>query len=145
MNKFAIGKRMVLGLALAASVGAPMVASAHDHDGWRDGGRHGDWDRGGWRGDRGGWRGDRGDWHRDRGHWSGGRWIAGAIVVGAVAGLVQQAMAPPPPPPPTYYYPQQPTVVYRQPTTVIYQDAPVQPGTVIYQQPPAGYQYDDGY
>jgi len=121
MNRFAIGKRMLLGLALAATVGAPMAASARD--GWHDNGRHGGWDRGGWHGDRDGWRGGRGDYyHHGGGHWSGGQWIAGAIVVGAVAGLISQAVAPPPPPP-TYYYPQQPRVVYTQPG-VVYEDAP---------------------
>lgn len=147
MNRFAIGKRMLLGLALAATVGAPMAASARD--GWHDSGRHGNWDRGGW-------HGGRGNYHRG-GHWSGGNWIAGAIVVGAVAGLISQAVAPPPPPP-TYYYPAQPGVVYSQPGNVVYEDAPPvqqgyysqpqyaqpQPQPQPYGQPQYAQPYDDG-
>ena len=134
MNKIAVGKRVMLGLAVAASIAAPVMASAHD--GWgRDDGHHQGWDRDGWRHDRGEWRGDdrrewRGDDRHHGGHWSGGKWIAGALVAGAVVGLVSEAMAPPPPAP--VYYQQAPTVVYRQPTTVVYQ----QPGTVVYEDAP---------
>ncbi|AHX14928.1 hypothetical protein CH75_18265 [Dyella jiangningensis] len=146
MSKRVMGSRVLMGLAVAAMVAAPMVASAHD--GWgRDNGYHRGWDRGGYH-DRDGWRRDYG--HHD-GHWSGGRWIAGAVVAGAVIGLVQSAMAPAP-----TYYEQQPTVVYQdppvvyrrpatvvyeQPRTVVYENAPVQPGTVVYG---SAYGDDDG-
>lgn len=124
MSKRVVGRRVLMGLAVAAVLAAPLAASAHDHDGW---GRRGDWDRGGW-------HHDHDDWHRGGGYWSGGRWIAGAVVAGAVAGLVENAVAPPPPPvyyAPAYYAPA-PTVVYRQPTTVVYESAPVVTRTVVY-------------
>lgn len=154
MKKFVFAQRVVLGLAVAATAAAPMAASA------RDGWGHGNGDRRGY--DRGYAYRDHGNWHRDdhyRGHGNAGAWIAGAIAVAAVAGIVQQAVAPAP----TYYqpapayYPQAPTVVYRQPSTVVYQQQqPVDDGQVIYQQQPddgyqSGYQggyqgnYQDGY
>ncbi len=146
MKKFALAQRVVFGLAVAATVAAPMAASARDGWGHGNGDRRG-YDRG--YGNRGyGYR-DHGDWHRDRGyrggHSNAGNWIAGAIAVAAVAGIVLQAVAPPPTyyQPAPVYYPQAPTVVYRQPATVVYQQQP----QVIYQQPDDGYQggYQDGY
>lgn len=141
MKKFALAQRVVLGLVVATTAAAPMAASARD--GWRqdNGYRQG-------RGYDNGYRG-HGDWHRDRGYHGGhsnaGNWIAGAIVVAAVAGIVQQAVTPPPTyyqPAPTYYQ-QAPTVVYRQQAPVVYQQQP----QVIYEQPNDGYQggYQDGY
>lgn len=151
MKRFVLAQRVVLGLAVAATAAAPMAASARDgwdHDRGYDRG-HGDWHR------------DRGDWHRGGGyhggHGNAGAWIAGAIAVAAVAGIVQQATAPAPTyyqPAPTYYQPattyyqQPPTVVYRQSAPVVYQQAQPVDGQVIYEQPNGGYQngyQDDGY
>ncbi len=111
-------KLAVIGLAVAAAVAMPLSASAHDHDDYRGwhGGYH-DYD--------GGYR---------HGYWSGGHWIAGAIVTGAVAGLVSNALRPAP----VYY---EAPVVYGPPRTVIYEDAPivrrrvVETRTVVYGDP----------
>ena len=153
MKKFVLAQRVVFGLAVAATVAAPMAASARDGWGHGNGDRRG-YDRG--YGNRGyGYR-DHGNWHRDDryrgGHSNAGNWIVGAIAVAAVAGIVQQAVAQPPP---TYYQPapvyypqaQAPTVVYRQPGTVVYQQQQPTDGQVIYEQPNDGYQggYQDGY
>lgn len=112
----------VLGLAVAPLSGV----SAH---GWH-GGYGGGWHRGGpgWGGPRPGWGGG---YHRGGGYWSGGRWIAGALVTGAVAGAVYSAMQPRPYYPPPPVYPAQ-TVVYQQPSTVVYE----QPATVVYRSAP---------
>ncbi|MBV8157723.1 MAG: hypothetical protein JO278_08700 [Dyella sp.] len=149
MSKRVVGQRVLIGLAMAALVASPMVASARDGWGHDDGYRRG-WDHGGYH-DRGGWHGDYG--HHE-GHWSGGKWIAGAVVAGAVIGLVQAATAPAP-----VYYAQQPTVVYQdppvvyrqpttvvyeQPRTVVYESAPVEPRTVVYGSPYGGDRDDDG-
>lgn len=97
------GKLAALSLAVAAAVAMPLSASAHDH-GYRGGHYFG---------------GGHGYYGRDHdGHWGGGRWIAGALVTGAVIGLVDDAFRPAP----EYYGP---PVVYSQPRTVIYEDAPV--------------------
>jgi len=103
MTRHRLGKPAlaVAALLLASAVALPAGASAH---GWHDRGGHGrsHYDRG---------------WHdhyrSDRGHWSGSRWIAGAIVTGAVIGLVDDALNPPPR-----------TVVYerRRPVRVIYEE-----------------------
>jgi len=123
-------KSLALGLAITAALALPLSASA---DGWH--GHHEE--------HHGGYYGRGGD--HDRGHWSGGRWIAGAIVTGAVLGLVGDALRPEP----TYYGP---PVVYRQPRTVIYEDGPpviqrrVVTRTVIYNNDyPSQYVRDDGY
>lgn len=116
---------LALGLAITAAVAMPLSASAR---GW---GEHGH-----------GYRGDySGGYHRDyyghdRGHWSGGRWIAGALVTGAVIGLVSDALRPAP-----VYYDQ--PVIYSRPRTVIYEDGPpmverrrvIERRTVVYDDP----------
>lgn len=108
-------KWVVVGLIVAATATMPLMASAHgrDHDGWR---------------------GDRGysGYYRHHRHWDHGHWLAGAVVTGAVAGLVGSVLAPP-----VYYRPArviyaQPPVVYGPPT-VIYRSAPVVTRTVIYE------------
>lgn len=123
-------KFLALGLAMTAALALPLSASA---DGWH--GHH--------EGRHGGYYG-RGFDH-GRGHWSGGRWIAGAIVTGAVIGLVSDAFRPEP----AYYGP---PVVYSQPRRVIYEDGPpviqrrVVTRTVIYNNDyPTRYVRDDGY
>jgi hypothetical protein len=133
MVKRMVAKQMLIGLAVAALCAVPLGASAHDRWG------HGDWHQHGW--GRGDWHGDRGDWHREG--WrrgddrDGGRWIAGAVVAGAVAGLIDSAVAPAP-----GYYEAPPTVVYRQPARVIYERAPVVTRTIVYGAP-YGSRYDD--
>lgn len=126
------GKLAALGLAVATAVAMPLSASAR---GW--GGGHGY--HGGYHGYHGGYYGHGG------GHWSGGRWIAGAIVTGAVIGLVSDALRPEP----VYYGP---PVVYSRPRTVIYEDGPpivrrrVVETRVIYSDPSdTRYIRDDGY
>lgn len=118
------GKLAAIGLAVAAAVAMPLSASARDH-GYHGGGYYG------------GYHGDRHGGYYGRGHggyWSGGRWIAGAIVTGAVAGLVSDALRPAP----VYY---DAPVVYGPPRTVIYEDAPVvrrrvvETRTVVYGDP----------
>jgi len=104
INRFGSASKLAaLSLAVAAAVAMPLSASAHGH---------------GFRGDHYGY-GHGGYYGRDHdGHWSGGRWIAGALVTGAVIGLVSDAFRPEP----EYYGP---PVVYSQPRTVIYEDDPV--------------------
>ena len=66
----------------------------------------------------GGYYGGRGGYY-GRGHYdNAGRWIAGAIVAGAVVGLVANASQPR-----TVVYDNGPA--YYRPSTVVYQDAPV--------------------
>ena len=60
-------KLITAALLLAATIGAPTVASARDRDGWRDRDR----DHREWRDDH--WR-DRRDWRRDRDEWRHDRW-----------------------------------------------------------------------
>ena len=103
------GKVLTLGLSLTAALALPLGASAH---GWGHGYRGGGYG-GGYHGYHGGYYG-----HGGGGYWSGGRWIAGAIVTGAVIGLVSDALRPEP----AYYGP---PVVYSQPRTVYYEDEPV--------------------
>src|SRR6185437_15803754 len=141
MSKRNVGKWMAIGLAVAAAVAMPLSASAHDHDGWGHGGGwgHHGWHDGGW--GRGGYHG--GYYRHGGGYWSGGRWIAGAIVTGVVAGVVSDALAPRP----VYYGPA--PVVYGPPT-VVYEDAPVVTRrvvtrTVVYDDGPTRYVRDDGY
>ena len=116
MIKRWLGKPALAMAALMVGTMAALPAGASAHD-WHGGGWH---DRG-WHGgghyDRG-WhdRGWHGGYYRDRGHWSGGRWVAGAIVTGAVIGLVDNALNPPPR---TVVY-EQP--VYRRPVRVIYEE-----------------------
>lgn len=131
------GKLAAISLAVAAAIAMPIGASARGH------GYHGG--HGGYHGSYyGGYYGGHG---HGGGHWSGGRWIAGAIVTGAVIGLVSDAMRPAP----VYYGP---PVVYSQPrTTVIYEDGPpvvrrrvVETRTVVYEDPyQTRYIRDDGY
>ncbi|GEM_PF-5259738 len=99
-------------LALAA---APVVQAEHGpRDGWRDRGGYGHHDRDvRWHGEyRRGWRGHD--------HDGFGRWVAGAVVLGALTNLVVDATRPRV----TYYY-EQPPVVYSR-TRIIYRDAPVE-------------------
>lgn len=126
-------KFLALGLAMTAAVAMPLGASARD---WGDHGHHG----GGYHGD---YRGE--GYGHGGGHWSGGRWIAGAIVTGAVLGLVSDALRPEP----VYYGP---PVVYSQPRTVYYEDGPpvverrVVRRTVVYGDDyPGRYVRDDSY
>lgn len=144
------GKLAVLSLALVAAVAMPLGASAR---GWGGGhGYHGGGHGGYYGGHHGGYYGGHGG-----GHWSGGRWIAGAIVTGAVLGLVADSMRPAPVyyGAPAYYG----APVYSQPRTVIYEDGPpivqrrvVETRTVVYDDPSQtryirddGYDRDDGY
>jgi hypothetical protein len=115
------GKLAVISLAVAAAVAMPLSASAR---GW-----------GGY-GYRGGYHG----YYHGGGYWSGGRWIAGALVAGLVGGLVYSATRPAP-----VYYGYGPPVVYTQPTTVVYENAPVVTRTVTTYSQPTQYVRDDGY
>ncbi len=126
-------KLAAMSLAVAAAVAMPLSASA---DGWGRG-HHGDFHGGYHEGYRGGYGHDH-----DGGHWEGGRWIAGALVAGAVVGLVSDALRPAP----VYYGP---PVVYSQPRTVYYEDAPVVrrrvvTREVIYNDPYRTRYYGDG-
>jgi hypothetical protein len=136
------GKLAVLGFAMAAALAMPLGASARGwggghgyHGGY--GGYHGSYGGRGYYGGHGGYYGHGG------GHWSGGRWIAGAIVTGAVLGLVADSMRPAP----VYYS----APVYSQPRTVIYEDGPpiVQRRVVetrtVYEDQGTRYIRDDGY
>jgi hypothetical protein len=136
------GKLAVLSLAMMAALAMPLGASArgwgggHGYHGGH-GGYHGGYGGRGYYGGHGGYYGHGG------GHWSGGRWIAGAIVTGAVLGLVADSMRPAP----VYYS----APVYSQPRTVIYQDGPpiVQRRVVetrtVYEDQQTRYIRDDGY
>jgi hypothetical protein len=82
-----------------------------------DGGRYGGYNGGDYGG--GGYYGGRGGYY-GRGHYDhAGRWIAGALVAGAVVGLVANASQPR-----TVVYDNGPAY-YSRPATVVYQDAPV--------------------
>lgn len=135
MVKRLAAKKVLIGMAIATVCAVPLGASAHDHWG------HGDRYQREWHHDD--WHGDRGDWHRDGDRWrrgddrDGGRWIAGAMVTGAVEGLIDSAVAPAPP-----YYEASPRVVYRRPVRVIYEDSPVVTRTIVYDAP-YGPRYDD--
>jgi hypothetical protein len=125
------GKLAILSLAVMAAVAMPLSASAR---GWGGHGGHGGGYHGGY---HGGYYGHGG------GHWSGGRWIAGALVTGAVLGLVADALNPRP----VYYGA---PVVYAQPG-VVYQDGPpvqrrvVETRTTVYEEPQqTRYIRDDG-
>lgn len=109
------GKLAAIGLAVAAAVAMPLSASAHDH-GYHGGyhGYHG-YHGGDYHGRYYGHGGYYGGYHR--GYWSGGRWIADAIVTGAVVGLVSDALRPAP----VYYGA---PVVYGPPRRVVYEDGP---------------------
>ncbi|MBB6245592.1 hypothetical protein [Rhodanobacter sp. A1T4] len=117
-------KMLALGLAVTAAVAMPLSASAR---GWGGYGYHG------------GYGGYHGGYGRG-GYWSGGRWIGGAIVAGLVGGLVYSATRPAP-----VYYGYGPPVVYTQPTTVVYENAPVVTRTVTTYSQPTQYVRDDGY
>lgn len=139
MIKRWLGKPALAMAALLVGGMAALPAGASAH-GWHDRGWHGGghYDRG-WRDH--GWRGGYG---HERGHWSGGRWIAGAIVTGAVIGLVDDALSPPR----TVVY-EQP--VYRRPARVVYEEPVVTRRVVetrtVYEDrdPPTRYigEYDD--
>ncbi len=150
------GKFAAISLALAAAVAMPLSASAR---GWGGGSHHGGYAsyHGSYRGHGGydGYRGSyysrggnygRGGYYRHGGYWSGGRWIAGAIMTGAVVGLIADALSPGP-----GYYDR--PVAYAQPGTVIYENAPpgltrrvVETRTITYEDPyRARYIRDDGY
>lgn len=135
-----VGKLAVISLALAAAVAMPFGASARGHGHHGGGYGHG----GGHSAYYGGYHGG-GHHGRHGGHWSGGRWIAGAIVTGAVIGLLDNALNPAP----VYY---DAPVAYGPPRTVIYRDAPVvqrrvvETRTVVYDDPyQTRYIRDDGY
>lgn len=145
-NRFSgAGKLAAMSLAIAAAVAMPLSASARghgDHRGGYHGGYSGAYYGHGGYGHGGYARGGYGYGHGG-GHWSGGRWIAGAIVTGAVIGLIDNAFRPAP----VYYG----GPVYRQPRTVIYEEAPVvrrrvvETRTVVYEDPyQTRYIRDDG-
>lgn len=133
------GKLAVLSLAMASALAMPLGASARGWGGGHGyhGGGHGYYGGGHYYGGHGGYYGHGG------GHWSGDRWIAGAIVTGAVLGLVADSVRPAP----VYYGPP----IYSQPRTVIYEDGPpiVQRRVVetrtVYEAPQTRYIRDDGY
>ena len=135
MVKRVVAKKMLIGLAVATFCAVPLGASAHDHWG------HGDRNQHAWR--HGDWHRDRSDWHRDDDRWrrgddgDGGRWMAGAMVAGALEGLVDSSV-----PPAHRYYEAPPRVVYRRPDRVIYENAPVVTRTIVYGAP-YGPRYDD--
>nr|WP_255494892.1 hypothetical protein [Luteibacter sp. Sphag1AF] len=112
-----------------------------------DHGRGGGWGGGYGGGYHGGYYRGGGGYYRGGGHYdSAGRWIAGAIIAGAVVGLVANATAPR-----TVYYDQ--PVVYSRPATVVYeQPAPVvverrvyETRTVVNDGYTTRYVRDDGY
>lgn len=83
------------------------------------GGHYGGY-HGGYGGYHGGYYGGHGGYYGGRGHYDrAGRWIAGAIVAGAVVGLVANASQPR-----TVVYDNGPTY-YAPSRTVVYDDAPV--------------------
>ena len=147
-----VGKFAAISLALAAAVAMPLSASARGwggHGGYHGGyhgsyhgGNHGSYRGGGYYGGNHGYYGGN---YRGGGYWHGGRWIAGALITGAVVGLVADALQPRP----VYYGP---PVVYGPPT-VVYQDGPpvvrrrvVETRTVVYDDPyQTRYVRDDGY
>ena len=143
------GKFAAISLAIAAAVAMPLSASAR---GWGGHGHHGGYHSSyhdGYQGNRGGYY-DRGGYYGHRGHWNGGRWIAGAIVTGAVVGLVADALRPAPGyyDRPVVYGPPPRTVVYEYRQPVVTRRV-VQTRTVVYEDP---YQTryvrndgDDGY
>ena len=157
MNKRFSGasKLLAVGLCVAAAVAMPLSASAK---GWGEGGHHGGGDddyhgggHGGYHGGYGGYGGYRGGdydgyrgggYHGHGGYWSGGNWIAGALLTGAVVGLVANSFQPAP-----YYRPQ---VVYSQPSNVVYENGPqttqIITRTTTYSQPTRYVREDDdGY
>lgn len=126
------GRLAVIGLAMAAMLAMPLAASARDHHRHRGHSSHNS--------HHDGYR------HRHhRSHSRSGRWIAQAIVAGAVAGLVNDALQPR-----SVYY-DAPEVVYERPRTVVYESAPiyrrvVESRTVVYDDPyRTRYVRDDGY
>jgi hypothetical protein len=134
------GKFVKSGLALAAAglmAFAPgAFARGHGYYGGYHGGYHG-----GYYGYHGGYHGG---YYRGGHYDSAGRWIAGAIVAGAVVGLVANATAPR-----TVVYDR--PVYYSRPATVVYEDAPVVTRrvttTTTYVDDGYGTRYirDDGY
>jgi len=136
MVKRVLAKKMLVGWAVATLCAVPLGASAHDH--WDHGDRYQhEWHHGDWHHDRADWHRDRGDWHRDDDDRDGGRWMAGAVIAGAVDGLINGAVAPAP-----RYYEAPPRVIYRRPVRVIYENTPVVTRTVVYGAP-YGPRYDD--
>ena len=137
------GKFAAISLAIAAAVAMPLGASARGWGGHgHQGGHHYSYNNGYHNNYRNSYRGG---YYGHRGHWSGGRWIAGAIVTGAVVGLVADALNPRP----VYYGP---PVVYDSPNVVYsYGPPPVQrrvvvTRTVTYGDPDqTRYIRDDGY
>jgi hypothetical protein len=108
-----------------AAVGCMAFAPSAFAGGWGHGGYY-----------RGGGYYHGGGYYRGGGHYDGaGRWIAGAIVAGAVVGLVASAVAPRP-----VYYDNGP-VVYSRPANVVYERDPV----VVERVTTTRYVRDDGY
>lgn len=92
----------------------------------------------GWQGGRGpGWHGGGGPgWHGGGG--DGGAWLAGALITGAVAGMLLSQPAYSAPPPPVVYAPAYGAVpVYAEPVyqAPAYVEAPEYP-VEVYEQPP---------
>lgn len=134
------GKFAAISLAIAAAVAMPLSASAR---GWGGHGHHGGYHNS----YHNSYRGNHGGYYGHRGHWSGGRWIAGAIVTGAVIGLVADALRPAPGyyDSPVVYGPPPPTVVYEYRQPVVTRRV-VQTRTVVYEDPyQTRYIRDDGY
>lgn len=124
-------KMAAVGLMVASALAMPLAASAHGHGWGRGGGYYGGY-HGGDHDYRGGYYGG---YRHHEGHWEGGRWIAGALVAGAVVGLVDAAVNPRP----VYY---DAPVVYSRPRTVIYEDRPVIERRVVRTRTVV---YDDSY
>jgi hypothetical protein len=141
MVKRLAANKMLIAMAAAILCTVPLSASAHDHWGHGDRYQH-EWHHDERRCDRDDWHRDRDDWHRGGDRWrhdddrDGGRWIADALVSGAVEGLIDNAVAPAP-----RYYEAPPRVVYRR--RVIYRQAPVVTRTIVYGASFYGRRYDD--
>ena len=133
------GKFAAISLALAAAVAMPLSASAR---GWGGHGGHGGY-HGAYHGGGHGYYG--GNYRGGGGYWHGGRWIAGAIITGAVVGLIADSLQPRP----VYYG----SPAYYGSPRVVYQDGPpvvqrrvVETRTVVYDDPyQTRYVRDDGY
>lgn len=134
------GKFVKSSLALAAAGLMAFAPSAFAHGPGYWGGGY----RGGYGYHGGYYGGYRGGYYHGGHYDHAGRWIAGAIVAGAVVGLVANATAPR-----TVVYDR--PVYYSRPATVVYEDAPVVERrvttTTTYVDDGYGTRYvrDDGY